>query len=30
MYSTEIAPRPEMPNAHDEERSRLLIPMARA
>ncbi len=29
MYSTEIAPRPEMPNAHDEERSRLLIPMAR-
>ena len=29
MYSSEIAPRPELPSVHDEERSRLLVPMAR-
>ena len=29
MYLTEVAPRPEMPTAHDEERSKLLIPMER-
>jgi hypothetical protein len=29
VYSSEIAPRPELPSVHDEERSRLLVPMAR-
>tara|TARA_R110000851_G_scaffold323139_1_gene489582 strand:- start:787 stop:2748 length:1962 start_codon:yes stop_codon:yes gene_type:complete len=29
MYSVDVIPRPEMPDAMDEERSRLLIPMAR-
>lgn len=29
MYLTEIAPRPEMPTPLDDQRSRLLIPMAR-
>jgi len=29
LYQVDIAPRPEMPTAHDEERSRLLVPMSR-
>jgi hypothetical protein len=29
LYALDIAPRPDLPTAHDEERSRLLIPMSR-